>query len=254
MKKKQSDSTEKSYIKDINRASRMRSVFSIVKLILLLTLVVGIPVAVYCLFPEFIQQFKTMNGANAFLSQYKTASVFIYIGLQIFQILVSVIPGQILQFAAGYAYTFMLGYVYSIIGIAIGTVCTFYLSRILGKDAMHLIFGEERITKFVNILNSKKAYVIIFVLYVIPGFPKDLITYAAGVSEIKLKPFLILALVGRTPALMATIMMGSMFKDGGYLGLVILVAIAIILCIVCFLNKDRLIDLADKAYDKMMGK
>ncbi|MEG1931392.1 MAG: VTT domain-containing protein, partial [Anaerovorax sp.] len=203
---------------------------------------------------DFVRQFKTMEGVNAFLSQYKAASVFIYIGLQIMQILVSIIPGQILQFASGYAYTFIFGYLYSIIGIAIGTLCTFYLARVLGKDAMHLIFGEERITKFVKIFNSEKAYVVIFVLYIIPGFPKDLITYAAGVSEIKFKPFLTLALVGRTPALMATILMGSMLKNGSYTGLIIFAIFAVILCVVCLCNRHKLIHLADKAYDKMTGK
>lgn len=236
------------------KQKKVKTILSLFKLFLLLILIIGIPVAVYFFFPEFIKQFKTMEGVNAFLAQYKTASIFIYIGLQAVQILISVIPGQILQFAAGYAYSYLFGYVYSVVGIALGTVITFYLARVLGKDAMHLIFGEKRISKFVSILNSKKAYVIIFVLYVIPGFPKDLITYAAGVSEIKLKPFLILALVGRTPALMATIMMGSMFKDGSYIGLVLLAITATVLCILCLFNKDKLIDLADKAYDKMMGK
>ena len=86
---------------------------------------------------------------------------------------------------------------------------TFYLARLLGKDAMHLIFGEERIGKFIHHLNSKRAFAIILVLFLIPGFPKDLITYAAGVSEVKMKPFLLLSLVGRTPAMMGTVMMGS---------------------------------------------
>ncbi len=226
--------------------------FAIGKLILLLLIIVGIPLIIYYLFPDFVRQFKTMEGVNAFLDQYKTASIFIYIGLQTIQIIISVIPGQILQFSAGYAYAFWLGYLYSMIGIFLGTIITFYLSKTLGTDAMYAIFGEKKIDKFVTILNSKKAYVIIFVLYVIPGFPKDLITYAAGVSNIKLKTFLIIALVGRTPALMGTILMGSMFRNGSYTGLIVLGIIIAIICILCFIKREKLVDLADKTYDKLL--
>ncbi len=225
---------------------------AIAKLIVLLLIVVGIPMFIYYMFPDFIKQFKTMEGVNAFLAQYKTASIFIYIALQAIQIIISVIPGQILQFSAGYAYAFWLGYLYSMIGIFFGTVLTFYLAKTLGTDAMYAIFGEKKIDKFIKILNSKKAYVIIFVLYVVPGFPKDLITYAAGVSNIKLKPFLIIALVGRTPALMGTILMGSMFRNGSYLGLIILGIIVAVICVLCFIKREKLMDLADKAYDKLL--
>lgn len=236
-----------------DKKKRIKAFISIIKLLILVIIIIGIPTLIYFMFPDFIKQFKSMESVNEFLSQYETASIFIYIGLQIFQIVVSVIPGQILQFSAGYAYTFWFGYFYSMIGITIGTIVTFKLARILGTDAMHTIFGEERISKFVNMLNSKKAYVIIFILYLIPGFPKDLITYAAGVSCIKLRPFLIIALVGRTPSLMATIMMGSMFRNGSYFGLIILSIIVAILFILAFLKRHELMKFADKAYDVLLG-
>lgn len=234
------------------RRNYLKMVLSIVKLMLLLCLIIGIPALVYFLFPETIQQFKTMEGVNAFLAQYKTISVFVYIGLQILQVIVSVIPGQILQFAAGYAYAFWFGFLYSIIGVGLGTTATFCLARVLGKDAMHVIFGEEKISKFVELLNSKKAYMILFVLFVIPGFPKDLVTYAAGVSEVKLKPFLILSLVGRTPAMMATIMMGSMFHNGSYFGLIVLGILAVLSFILGFLYRQKLIQYVDIIYLKLV--
>ena len=84
---------------------------------------------------------------------------------------------------------------------------------------MYLIFGEEKITKFIDQLNSKRAFAILFVLFLIPGLPKDLITYAAGLYHIKLKAFLILSLIARTPALMGTLIMGSMLYDRSYLAL-----------------------------------
>lgn len=218
----------------------------------MLAIVIGIPIYIYLECPEFIDQFRTMEGVNSFLARYKTIGVFVLIGLQVIQILLSVIPGQFIQFAAGYAYGFWFGYILAMIGIAIGTLITFYMARLLGKDAMHVIFGEARITKFVNQLNSKKAFAIILVLFLIPGLPKDLVTYAAGVSEFRFKPFLILSLAGRTPALMGTIMMGSMLHKGSYFGLIVLGIGAIVAFFICFIKRQQLTAYADYIYNKLM--
>jgi uncharacterized membrane protein YdjX (TVP38/TMEM64 family) len=230
----------------------MRKFLSIFKLMIMLAIVIGIPIYIYLEYPEFIDQFRTMEGVNIFLARYKTIGVFVLIGLQVIQILLSVIPGQFIQFAAGYAYGFWFGYILAMIGIAIGTLITFYMARLLGKDAMHVIFGEARITKFVNQLNSKKAFAIILVLFLIPGLPKDLVTYAAGVSEFRFKPFLILSLAGRTPALMGTIMMGSMLHKGSYFGLIVLGIGAIVAFFICFIKRQQLTAYADYIYNKLM--
>jgi uncharacterized membrane protein YdjX (TVP38/TMEM64 family) len=172
-------------------------------------------------------------------------------GLQVIQIVLSFIPGQPLQFAAGYAFNFWFGYLYTMIGVGIGSIITFSLARILGKDAMSIIFGEERFSRFVRLLNSKKAFTLLFIIFLIPGLPKDLLAYAAGVSDIRIKSFLAISLVGRTPALMGSIMMGRMFYTGSYAGLVILGALAIIIFAVMVLNRERIMDWSDRAYDRL---
>jgi len=235
------------------RKKQLRTFISVLKLLILLFFVIIIPVYIFIQYPELINHFRSLNKINAFLLQYKTASIFVYIGLQVLQIVVSILPGQALQFAAGYAYSFWLGYLYSIIGVTAGTLVTFYLSRLLGKDALHIIFGEERFSKFVHALNSKKSCFILFAIFLIPGIPKDLFTYAAGVSEIRIKPFLLLSLVGRTPAMMGSVMMGSMFHNGSYFGLIILSIIAAILFIAGILQRGKLIQWTDKCYNKMIN-
>lgn len=236
-----------------NRKKRIRTIVSILKLLILFGIIIGVPIYVYFTYPELIDRFKSLDEINKLLKQYKTASIFIYIGLQIFQIIISVLPGQALQFAAGYAYTFWLGFLYSIIGVALGTVITFYLARLLGKEALHVIFGEERFSKFVHTLNSKRSFIVLFVIFLIPGIPKDLFTYAAGVSEIRIIPFLLLSLIGRTPAMIGSIMMGSMFYNGSYFGLIILGAVAVILFVAGILHRDKLLVWTDRFYNKMIN-
>ena len=235
------------------RRKQIRTFVSALKLVVLFSIVIGVPVYVYFSYPELIDRFKSLDEINKLLVQYKTASIFIYIGLQIFQIIVSVLPGQALQFAAGYAYHFWLGFLYSIIGIAVGTVITFYLARLLGKDALLVIFGEEKFTKFIHTLNSKRSFLVLFVIFLIPGIPKDLFTYAAGVSEIRIVPFLMLSLIGRTPAMIGSIMMGNMFYNGSYFGLIVLSAVAVILFAAGLMNREKMVKWTDRAYSRMIG-
>lgn len=236
-----------------NRKKQIRTAVSVLKLLILLGIVIGIPVFLYFSYPELIGRFTSLDAINKLLDEYKTASIFIYMGLQVFQIVVSILPGQALQFAAGYAYHFWLGYLYSIIGVTLGTVITFYLARLLGKDALHVIFGEEKFSRFVRTINSKRSYIVLFVIFLIPGIPKDLFTYAAGVSEIRIVPFLLLSLIGRSPAMVGSIWMGSMFYRGSYTGLIILGAVAVIMFIAGILQRDKMVQWTDRLYDKMRG-
>ena len=234
------------------RRKKIQTIVSALKLLLLFGIVIGVPIYVYFTYPDLIDRFKSLDEINKLLKQYKTASIFAYMGLQILQIIVSVLPGQALQFAAGYAYHFWLGFLYSIIGVAMGTVITFYLARLLGKDALHVIFGEEKFSKFVHTLNSKRSFIVLFVIFLIPGIPKDLFTYAAGVSEIRIIPFLLLSLIGRAPAMIGSIMMGNMFYNGSYFGLIIVGAAAVILFIAGILHRDKLLKWSDQFYTRMV--
>lgn len=231
---------------------RIKIISAIIKLLLLLVILIAVPIYIYFYHHELIDQFSSLEQVEAFFKEYKTQSIFIYVLMQAMQIIICIIPGQWLQFAAGYMYGFWLGFLFSIIGALIGTVVTYYLAKLLGHDAMHLIFGEEKIQKMLITLNSKKAIVLVFLVYLIPGVPKDLCSYVAGLSEMKLKPFIIVSLIGRSPAMMGSLLIGKLVGLGGYTGAIIIGAIAVVLCILGVVFRKKITDLMDKAYDKLM--
>ena len=230
---------------------KKQAVFAIAKLMLLLLIVVGIPLSVYLNHPEILDHFRSLEALNAFLDRYKTAGIFVYLLLQVIQILIPVIPGQALQLAAGYMYYFFAGLGLTLLGIALGTVVSFTLARVLGHDAMVLIFGAEKMNEYVIHLNSKRAYMVIFLLYLMPGFPKDFICFAAGVSEIRLIPFLVLSLIGRTPALTLSLLIGKMTRIGSYTGAIIVCVIAADLFLLCIVKRKAVMDFSDRLYEKL---
>ncbi len=223
----------------------------VLKFALLIFILVGLPLYIYFYQPELIDNMSSLENVNAFFQQYRTESMLVYIGAQIVQIVICIIPGQWLQLAAGYMYGFWLGFLFSLIGAAIGSVLTYYLAKLLGRDAMHLIFGEAKINEFIHKLNSKKAIVIVFLIFLIPGVPKDLCNYAAGISEMKLKPFLVVSLVGRSPGMMGSLLIGRQIEAGDYTGAIVIAVIAIVLFIVGIIMRKRLTLWLDKAYDKL---
>lgn len=230
---------------------KRKVIISILKIVILIGIVIGIPLYIYFFQRDWLEQFKDFNDVVEYLEKYQSESILIYIGLQILQIVISVIPGQIFQLAAGYMYTFFPALLYAMTGAFIGTTITFYLSKLLGRDFVHLFFGKEKTTRYIEQLNSKRAYTIVFLLYLIPGIPKDMVSYAAGISEIKFKPFLILSLVGRLPGMMGSIMIGSMWHKEEYIGMIILGAVAVISFILCIIFRSKIQNILNNLYDKI---
>ena len=234
--------------------TKRKAFLAIAKLALLLFIVMGIPLSIYWNHPEILEHFRSLEALNAFLDRYHTTGIFVYLFLQILQILVPVIPGQAMQLAAGYMYVLPLALFLTILGIALGTIISFTMSRILGYDAMVLFFGQERMDEYVLKLNSKRAYLVIFLLYLMPGFPKDFICFAAGVSRIRLIPFLVLSVVGRIPALTLSLVIGRMTRAGSYTGAIVVCVVAVVLFLVCIWKRQAVMDFSDRIYEQYMKK
>ena len=237
---------------NIRETKKTKVLLSVVKLLILLTIVVMIPVYMLIYKWDLIQSFKSINDVVVFLEGYKTESIFVYIGMQVIQIVISVIPGQAFQFAAGILYGFAFGLLFSIIGAVIGTTITFYLAKILGRDAMHLLFTEEKFNYFVERLNSKKAYTLVFLIYLIPGLPKDVMSYAAGVSSMKFKAFLLTSLIGRIPGMAGSLLVGALYFKGHYIAMGIVAAIAVIAFIMCIVKRKTITEFMDRFYEKVV--
>ena len=234
-------------------SNKKKVAIAILKLIFLILIVVLIPLYLYFYQQDFLMRFRDFNDIVSFLERYKLQSIPIYIILQIAQIVISVLPGQFFQLAAGYLYTFWPALLFSCIGAFLGTTITFWLAKGLGSDFVHIFFEKDKTEDYVKRLNSKKAYTIVFLLYAIPGIPKDVVSYAAGLSEMKYKPFIILSTIGRLPGMMGSIIIGSMWHKEEYVGMIILAIIAVIAFCTCIIYRKKLHELLDKAYDKLNG-
>ena len=216
-----------------------RKFIAILKLLLLVMIIAGIPAFLYLKYGSGIFSKDTAAQVIAYLRQNRRIAFLLIIGLQIIQVVLCVLPGQPIQFAASYMFGVGRGYLLSVIGAIIGTTISFFL-------AMHLFFGEEKIREYQRRLNSGRGLLMAFLIYLIPGVPKDLVSYAAGISEMRFRPFVVAATIGRSPAILGSLLVGHFFGKQNYTAIAVLSVIIAVLLIVCFVKREALIGFLDR--------
>lgn len=160
-----------------------------------------------------------------YIRSYGAVGWLILLGLQILQVFIALIPGELLESAAGYIFGPILGTLLCYAGLAIGTVIVFLLTRRFGARLAEVFISREKINEFRFINTEKKRDRLIFLMFFIPGTPKDLLTYFVGLTDIKLSAFLTLSLVARIPSVLSSTFGGHLLGEGEYWGAIILYAI-----------------------------
>lgn len=199
-------------------------------------------------YPDLLQALHSVEDFDAFLERHRDSSVVLYITIQALQVIVAVIPGQIVQIAGGYVYGFWYASLWSLIGLAIGSVIAFYMARIIGRQPISRIYGTEMVDRYTTLLSSRNAFAIMLFLYIFPGFPKDVLAFVAGLSNMKFSRFLPMATLARYPAMALSMLIGSTLGVGSYRAAAALVLTGVVIAGVCFLFRQPLLSLTDRYF------
>ncbi len=138
------------------------------------------------------------------------------IGVQFLQVVIFVIPGEITQFASGYVFGAWHGFLYSVIGIMLGSAFNFYFARVVGRPALERLVGRSSMKKADDLLNGAKGKSAIFLLFLIPGTPKDAMCSGAGFCGMGLVEFVVISGLARSPAMLSSILLGSQASRHDY--------------------------------------
>ncbi len=167
----------------------------------------------------------SQDGFREYIRSFGPLGWLVLLGLQILQVFVALIPGELLETGAGYAFGPVLGTVICYVGVAIGSTIIFTLTRIFGIKLVELFVPREKINELRFINTAKKRNNLIFLIFLIPGTPKDLITYFVGLTDIKLGSFLIISLIARLPSVLSSTVGGHLLGEGNYTGAILLYGI-----------------------------
>lgn len=171
-----------------------------------------------------------------FIDSFGPFGIVIMMFIQIAQIVVALVPGEVVEFVAGTVYGWFGGLVFCLVGVAIGQTIIFLAVRILGKDLVEKAAGSNALKKFKFLHDEKKLKVILFFLFFIPGTPKDLLTYIVPLTKIELLDFLVITLVARIPSIVSSTLAGSSFGDNDLKTTIIIYAVIAVVSVSCALG------------------
>lgn len=153
----------------------------------------------------------------------------LFVGMVILQVIVAIIPGEPLEIGAGYAFGAVEGTLLCLIGIAIGSTLVFLLVRKFGVPLVEVFFPVEKIRALRFLQDSRRLNRLTFLLFFIPGTPKDLLCYFVGLTEMKLPVWMAISFFARIPSVVTSTLGGDALGTQSYLRAVIVFAVAAVL-------------------------
>lgn len=140
-----------------------------------------------------------------------------YVGMCLLQVVVAIIPGEPLEICGGYAFGGLWGSVLCMLGLFLGSVIVFWLVRKLGQPMAEIFFPPEKLEKLHFLKHSPKRNFLFWLIFTVPGTPKDLLCYFAGLTDISWGTWLLLCSVGRLPSVLTSTVGGSFLGGKSYL-------------------------------------
>jgi Uncharacterized conserved protein len=191
-KSKLSDSTKK--------ILGITSVIVFMLLMLAVFYFIGRPLVRYIGDPERFRGWVDSHGLMGRLA---------FIGVLILQVFFAIIPGEPFEIFAGYAFGIIEGTLLCMLGITLGSILVFLFVRHFGIKAVETFFPREKIDSLKYINNSRKLNTLVFIVFLIPGTPKDLLCYFVGLTRMKLSTWILITTVARIPSIITSTIGGD---------------------------------------------
>jgi len=176
--------------------TKLKNIFKII------TIIITILLIIFIIYGLKLGIFKDKEILVNYIKQFGLFAPLFFLLLQIIQVVFPVIPGGASCLAGVLAFGPVLGFVYNYLGLVIGSIIAFNLSRKYGLKLIKKLFSEETINKYLDYIRTNKFDKVFFLGIFLPGFPDDLLCYVAGVSKMSFKKFLIIILLGKPLALL----------------------------------------------------
>ena len=183
---------------------------------------VGVPMVEFANDPERFREWVDASGIWGRV---------LFVGMVVLQVVVAFIPGEPVELAAGYAFGFWEGSALTMAGFLLGSWLVFALVRKFGVKLVEVFFHKNKIAELRFLQNPRKAKIIAFLLMLIPGTPKDFLSYFAGLTPLTLSQWLRIVALARIPSLVTSSLTGAAAGEEKYLLSGVMLAVTIIISI-----------------------
>jgi uncharacterized membrane protein YdjX (TVP38/TMEM64 family) len=187
--------------------ARLRHYF---QLIIFGVILDGLTVVTILWGPRLWEVLTDQEQFKEWIAGYGAYAAWVFVAAQFVQVVIFFIPGEVTQCAGGYLFGTWLGLVLSYLGITLGSLTAFALARLFAHSATDLLVARQTVRQFDRLVYGKAGCWPMFLLFVLPGIPKDLLCYIASLTPMPVATFLVISTIGRFPG----VFLSSLFGDG----------------------------------------
>jgi len=210
---------------------------TVIEAIVLIAIFAGVTYILYAL--GMIEFFTDRQRLISFISRHRSNAVLLFIGLQIVQVVAAPVPGEVTGFVGGMLFGPFWGIVFSTIGLTLGSWLAFGLARLLGRPLVELVANPETIKRYDYVMKHKGMF-FAFLLFLIPGFPKDLLSYLLGLGHMGQRDFLVVSTAGRLLGTTLLTIGGTYFRDERYGAFFTVAGISIGAILLAMIYRERI--------------
>ena len=174
------------------------------------------------------------------LSEWGILAPVIFIGLQVLQVIIAPIPGEVTGILGGYLFGEWIGLLYSTIGLTLGSVAAFGVGRWLGARYVQKLVSPDIWQKMGFIVEAEGA-ILCFIIFLIPGLPKDMVCYLFGLSPMPFWVFAVVSTLGRIPGTWVLSAQGAHTAAGDYLQVILLTAMVVAVALPLYYYRNRVL-------------
>lgn len=201
----------------------------------IMVIIAGVLWALRSVVPEeWIKEISYYADNPSELRKLGEGSEWIFIAIQVLQVIIAPIPGQAAAFAGGFIFGFWKGWGLTTLGLVIGSLIAMSLARVLGISLVRKVVPESIIQRFDSVI-SDGGYMTFFMIFLLPALPDDAVCFLAGLTKLKLLPLSIVCLLGRAPGMAVLSLTGAGFADGLTLWVEVLFGVMMVLSVVLWL-------------------
>ncbi len=179
--------------------------------------------------PPMLDFFRNPQQVRAWVEEKGIWAQVGFVCMVAIQVVVALIPGEPLEIAAGYAFGAVEGTLLCLIGITLGSSIVFWFVRILGMKAIRPFFSQQQIESLPLLKNQHRLEVFAFLLFFIPGTPKDVMTWAVGLTPMRFSHWVIISFVARLPSVVTSTVGGAALGTQDYPFAILVFAVTLLI-------------------------
>lgn len=220
------------------KKEKRNKTIKIIIFIIPIMILIGCTIYLYPIMKELLKP-EGRENLKIEIQQNGPNGILLLLGLEAAQIFLPILPGEPIEILAGMCYGTFGGLIFIMLSVFIVTAMIFFMVRKFGRDFVYTMVSKEKIQKIENsklFTHPKQIEYIMLILFLLPGTPKDLLTYLAGLLPIKPSRFIVIATLARLPSIISSTYAGATLINGNwkigllmYVGIFVVVGIAILL-------------------------